>query len=37
MQELETYLQLRGAQVLHYGPGGFSTAIADSSSRTAST
>ena len=29
MQTLETYLQLRGAQVLHYGPGGFSTAIAD--------
>jgi arylesterase/paraoxonase len=29
MQDLETYLQLRGAQVLHYGPGGFSTAIAD--------
>ena len=29
MQDIETYLQLRGAQVLHYGPGGFSTAIAD--------
>jgi len=28
MQDLETYLQLSGAQVLHYGPGGFSTAIA---------
>jgi arylesterase/paraoxonase len=27
MQDLETYLQRRGAQVLHYGPGGFSTAI----------
>jgi len=27
MQTLETYLQLRGAQVLHYGVGGFSTAI----------
>jgi arylesterase/paraoxonase len=29
MQDLETYLQLRGAQVLHYGPGGFRTAVAD--------
>jgi arylesterase / paraoxonase len=29
LQDLETYLQLRGAQVLHYGPGGFSTAIGD--------
>lgn len=28
-QDLETYLQLRGAEVLRYGPGGFSTAIAD--------
>ena len=28
LQTLETYLQLRGAQVLHYGPGGFTTAIA---------
>ena len=26
-QQIETYLQRRGAQVLHYGPGGFSTAI----------
>ncbi len=29
MQKLETYLQLRGAEVLAYGPGGFSTAIPD--------
>lgn len=28
-QTLESYLQVRGAAVLHYGPGGFSTAIAD--------
>lgn len=28
-QTLETYLQRRGAQVLAYGPGGFSVAIAD--------
>ncbi len=28
-QTIETYLQLRGAEVLHYGPGGFSTAIPD--------
>ncbi|MFN8640193.1 MAG: SMP-30/gluconolactonase/LRE family protein [Candidatus Binatia bacterium] len=27
LQALETYLQLRGAEVLHYGPGGFTTAI----------
>jgi len=29
LQALETYLQLRGAEVVRYGPGGFSTAIAD--------
>ena len=29
LQTLETYLQLRGAEVLRYGPGGFSTAIPD--------
>lgn len=29
LQTVETYLQLRGAEVLYYGPGGFSTAIAD--------
>lgn len=29
MQAIETYLQLRGAQVLHYGRGGFTTAIDD--------
>lgn len=29
LQTLETYLQRRGAQVLHYGLGGFSTAIPD--------
>lgn len=29
LQALETYLQLRGAEVLRYGPGGFSTAIPD--------
>ncbi|MBX3023713.1 SMP-30/gluconolactonase/LRE family protein [bacterium] len=28
MQVIETYLRLRGAQVLRYGPGGFTTAIA---------
>jgi arylesterase/paraoxonase len=28
-QTLESYLQLRGAQVLRYGPGGFTTAIAN--------
>jgi arylesterase/paraoxonase len=27
LQTLETYLQLKGAEVLAYGPGGFSTAI----------
>jgi arylesterase/paraoxonase len=27
LQTLETYLQLRGAEVLRYGPGGFTTAI----------
>ncbi|MDX2170469.1 MAG: SMP-30/gluconolactonase/LRE family protein [Deltaproteobacteria bacterium] len=29
LQMLETYLQLAGAEVLAYGPGGFSTAIPD--------
>lgn len=29
LQTVETYLQLRGAEVLHYGLGGFSTAIPD--------
>lgn len=29
LQTLETYLQLRGAQVLAYGPGGFSVAVPD--------
>ena len=29
LQALETYLQLRGAEVLRYGPGGFTTAIPD--------
>lgn len=29
MQDIETYLQLSGAQVLHYGMGGFSVAIDD--------
>ncbi len=29
MQTIETYLQLRGAQVLFYGPGGFRSAIQD--------
>lgn len=28
-QTIETYLQLRGAQILSYGPGGFRTAAAD--------
>lgn len=29
LQALETYLQLRGAEVVRYGPGGFTTAIPD--------